>query len=841
MWTRWALILVCNLLAASQTSRGAPEGFPTSGNGLWYDAPGVYWGRDFLPVGNGFLAAMTPGGTSFEATQLNLESLWSGGPFQNLSYHGGNKETSDREATKQAMASIQDTIFSTGTATGTYVCSRSYAGAGYLLTSTDLTGEVSDYARWLDLDQAVARTLWTQGDTITNRTTFCSHPAKACVQHTASSASQTFTFAFSVAPEPELPSPNVTCLDDATLQVRGYAGAPGMLYEILFYASSASGAVSCAPAAPFNTSVDTANATLTVSSAADVTLLWVGDTEYSMDAGDAAHGFSFRGADPHEALAARLAALQTTAFDGLLETHVADANATLHTFALDLGQTPQLDVTTAALMQAYQTDDGNPYIEWLLFNFGRYLLWGSARGTLPANLQGKWGAGYSNAWGADANINIQMNLWSAEMTGLDVSQSMFDYMEKTWVPRGTQTAQNLYNIDEGWVTHNEMNIFGHTGMKLGDPQWANYPEANAWMMLHVWDHFDYTNDVSWWQAQGYPLLKSVAQFHLHRLVQDRYFNDSSLVTAPCNSPEQKAVTLGCAHAQQLVWQLFNAVDKGFEASGDTDAEFLDAIRTARDQMDKGIHIGSWGQLQEWKIDMDDPADVHRHLSHLIGLYPGYALASYDEEKRGSDVAYTKAHAAYTKAQVLDAAAVSLAHRGNGTGPDGDAGWEKVWRAAAWAQLGDADTFYHILTYAIATNFAENLFSVYNPGDADPIFQIDANLGHPAAVLNALIQAPDVATIKAPDVATYDDPLVTTLPHPLVITLLPALPAQWPSGSITGARVRGGMTVDMEWSGGELKSATITVGENIVPRDVQVVVGGEVVLEFTTAPGMVQSI
>ncbi|KAL1738132.1 Six-hairpin glycosidase-like protein, partial [Schizophyllum fasciatum] len=299
-------------------------------------------------------------------------------------------------------------------------------------------------------------------------------------------------------------------------------------------------------------------------------------------------------------------------------------------------------------------------------------------------------------------------------------------------------------------------IFGHTGMKLGDPQWADYPEANAWMMLHVWDHYDYTNDVGWWKSQGYPLLKGAAQFHLAKLVVDAHFNDSSLVVAPCNSPEQKPVTFGCAHAQQLIWQLFNAVEKGFEASGDEDDGFLESIRAAREKMDNGIHVGSWGQLQEWKVDMDDPADTHRHLSHLIGLYPGYALTSYNESAQGG---MSADGTRLRREQVLNATAISLAHRGNGTGPDGDAGWEKMWRAAAWAQLGDAEQFYHELTYAIATNFAENLFSVYNPGEADPIFQIDANLGHPAAVLNALVQAPDTA-------ASAD---------PLVVALLPALP------------------------------------------------------------------
>lgn len=128
-------------------------------------------------------------------------------------------------------------------------------------------------------------------------------------------------------------------------------------------------------------------------------------------------------------------------------------------------------------------------------------------------------------------------------------------------------------------------------------------------------------------------------------------------------------------------------------------------------MDKGIHIGSWGQLQgmvmqyssvshtdrsicttEWKLDMDSPTDTHRHLSHLVGLYPGYALTSYNASFQASPSGN-----ALSKQQVLNATQTSLIHRGNGTGPDADSGWEKVWRAAAWAQLANSTMFYHELS------------------------------------------------------------------------------------------------------------------------------------------------
>lgn len=94
--------------------------------------------------------------------------------------------------------------------------------------------------------------------------------------------------------------------------------------------------------------------------------------------------------------------------------------------------------------------------------------------------------------------------------------------------------------------------------------------------------------------------------------------------------------------------------------------------------------------------MDDRKDTHRHLSHLIGLYPGYALSSYDPSIQGPPQSSTKSKA-LTKAEVLNATKTSLIHRGDGTASDADSGWEKVWRAAAWAQLGDADKFYDELS------------------------------------------------------------------------------------------------------------------------------------------------
>ncbi|KAH9855593.1 glycoside hydrolase family 95 protein [Lenzites betulinus] len=822
----------------------APSAFPSSGNGLWYTQPGQpdAWADDWLPIGNGYLAATLLGGTSQEVTQLNIESLWSGGPFQDPSYNGGNKLPSDQAASAQAIQEIRQSIFESSSGTidnieqlttdaGAY---GSYVGAGYLLSSFDFSDSISDYFRWLDLDSAVHATQWTQGNTTFVRETICSHPAQACVQHLNTSDASSLpalNYAYSIAAESGIPTPAVSCFDNSTLQITGTASDPGMAFEILARVTARSNGdassplVSCTPSG--------SNATLTVNGAQEAWITWVGGTDYSIDAGDAAHDFTFRGPDPHDALLSLLAhaTASSTSYDDLRAVHVEDFTSVTSPFALDLGQTPDRNTPTDVLKAQYETDAGNTYLEWVLFNYGRYLLASSARGALPANLQGKWAKDSSNPWSADSNINIQMNYWFAELTGMDVVTPLFDYFEKTWVPRGSQTAQYLYNISAGWVTHNE--IFGHTGMKGGGntASWADYPESNAWMMFHVWDHFDFTLDVDWFKAQGWPLLKSAAQFHLQKLTPDLRFNDSTLVVSPCNSPEQVPITLGCAHAQQVIWQLFNAIEKGFSASGDTDTAFLEEVTSKRAQMDKGIHVGSWGQLQEWKVDMDSPTDTHRHLSHLIGLYPGYALTSYN-----ATVQSTAQN--LTQAQVLAAAETSLIHRGNGTGPDADSGWEKVWRAACWAQLQNATEFYHELSYAVERNFGPNLFSQYMPGSTpeDEIFQIDANFGYPAALLNGLIQTPDVASLS--DIFT--------------VFILPALPSNWPRGSIRGAHLRGGLSVDFSWAPadsdagktaagtGALTSLVVSAAPNAdvaAPRQMRIVHGGKELALFEVRAGM----
>jgi alpha-L-fucosidase 2 len=505
-------------------------------------------------------------------------------------------------------------------------------------------------------------------------------------------------------------------------------------------------------------------------------------TNFDQTKGDAASNFSFRGDDPAQQVQDVTASAAYLSPSVLRERHVDDYRELSNGFVLELPDpNGSTEIETASLLDGYDSATGDPFVEALLFDYSRHLLISSSReNSLPANLQGRWSPDLTAAWSADyhANINLQMNYWAAEQTGLGkIQDGLWRYMQDTWVPRGTETAKLLYGAP-GWVTHDEMNPFGHTGMKE-DAQWANYPASAAWMMQHVTDHFSYSQNVTWLQQTGYPLLKGVAQFWLSQLQEDRFWNDGTLVVNPCNSPEHGPTTFGCTHYQQLLHQLFANMLVLGPLAEDPDTAFIQNVSTTLPRLDTGFHRTSWGGVKEWKFPDPDDAqvydvqnDTHRHLSQLWGWYPGITLASPSGSFLGG----------YTNTTIQNAVATSLYSRGTGNGPDANAGWAKVWRSACWARLNETERAHFELRYAVEQNFAGNALSMYS--GTEPPFQIDANFGFAGAVLSML-----VVDVEEPEMGARGE---------RTVVLGPAIPESWGGGSVRGLRLRGGGAVDFGW-------------------------------------------
>ncbi|KAK0757339.1 LOW QUALITY PROTEIN: hypothetical protein N5P37_010060 [Trichoderma harzianum] len=675
-------------------------------------------------IGNGRQGGLPLGIPGDDLLCLNDDSIWRGGPFANsMNLH----YTADY---------------------------GSYEALANLTVSIAGVTKYSKYKRTLDLETALHSAEFTANGATFSTVQFCSFPDQVCVYHVSSNKPLP-QITFGLVDNYRTNPPSTVKCSSSGIWLSGRTvaddgeGLIGMKIDAQARALPSAGLK-----ATCNSNGQTVLSTKSVKS---VTIVVASGTEYDATKGNAAHNYSFRGADPYPGVVKTVSAVSKKNYNTILQSHVKDHGEWFNKFTLDLPDPHNsADVDTMDLITNYTTEKGDPFVENLLIEYGQYMFIASSRpGSLPPNLQGSWAPDGNPAWSSDYHIdvNVQMNHWHVEKMGLGgLTDPLWDFMTYTWVPRGTETANLWYNVS-GWVAFTNTNIFGHTAQE-NDATWSNVAHDIAWMMAHVWDRYDYGRDKKWYASVGYPLMKGVASFWVDMMVPDEYFKDGTLVANPCNSPEHGPTTFGCAQFQQVVWELFDHIIKDWDASGDTDTAFLKRVK----------------ESYKWKMDIDTKNDTHRHLSHLYGFYPGYVISSvYADNKT-----------------VMDAVATSLYSRGNGT-EDSNTGWEKVWRGACWGQLGVTDEAYKELKYTIDMNFAANGLSVYTTGswpyEVTLPFQIDANFGLSA---NAL------AMLYTDLPKKWGDNSVQK------VILGPAVPKEWAGGSVKGGSLRGGGTVDFSW-------------------------------------------
>lgn len=720
---------------------------------LWYKSPAKNW-NEALPLGNGRLGVMVFGNTTNEHIQLNDDSLWP----NDLGWKepDGNKNDLDqiRQLLFDGNNSEADRMIIDKFSNKTVV--RSHQTLGDLFIDFDHKN-ITDYKRELNISNATSSVQYkTNGDLITEKI-FISNPDQVIIIEFESKSKDGLNGkirltrpkdqGFETASTKSESSNLLIMRGEVTQRDAQFKSKPapilkGVKFETRLKIRNTEGVVL------------QGDDYLELKNVQKATFYIVSNSSYYHD-------------NYSEQNIKDLSNAENKPVKTIKKQHILDYQNLYNRVSLNLNHQKDT-IPTDVRLQQIKKDSIDTGLEALLFQYGRYLLISSSRqNTNPANLQGLWNPHIKAPWNADyhLNINLQMNYWPANLTGLDeLNMPLFDYIDRL-IENGKVTASKNFGCSGSFIPH-ATDLWAPTWLRAPTAYWGASVGGGGWLMQHYWQHYEFTNDYEFLKNRAFPAMQEVTKFYSDWLIEDP--RDGSLISAPSTSPENRfvnkkgesvATCLGSAMDQQVIAEVFDNYIKASKILNISN-ELTDKIKKQRLQLRPGFVLGEDGRILEWDREYTETEPGHRHMSHLYGFHPGVNVSK--------DLT----------PEIFDAAKQTLEYRlengGAGTG------WSRAWLINCSARLQDGDMAHEHIQLLLKKSMFKNLF------DGHPPFQIDGNFGYTAGVSEMLLQS-------------YEENIVR---------ILPALPTAWSEGSVKGLKARGGLTFDINWSHGKPTDMTI---------------------------------
>jgi alpha-L-fucosidase 2 len=725
---------------------------------MFYEKPGEKW-LDALPLGNGRIGAMVYGRANDEIIQLNETTFWSGEASK------GNVVEESPELVKE----IRKYLFNNDYEKARELCHKITGrklNYGTNLPVGDMkldfgsrTGNYTNFYRELDLSAGIVKVTYNHDDNEYKEEVFVSNPHQVAVVKVISKLPGKLGFRISFQGMNSTMAVHADSRGDLVISGNAFEnihsdGKTGVAIHGRIRVLTDNGHI-CQEAHALNVE------------GADSAVVLV------------ALRTNFECSEPFQDCLDKIEKAAMLSYEELKEEHIKEHSSLMNRMLLSLGHGCHDDVPTDQRIERVRNGEADPGLDALLFNYGRYLIIGSSRenSPLPNHLQGIWNDGLAcqMEWTCDMHldINTQMNYWPTEAANLsECNMPLFKWISERLVPSGAHTAKVHYGC-RGWTAHTVSNAWGYSAPGWGE-SWGIWPMGGVWIATHLWEHYLYTGDKEFLEKAAYPVLKGAAEFVLDYLVQD--LEKGYLLSGPSFSPENSFLingqsysnTMGPTFDTVLSREIFNICIEAAKIL-DCDADFSDRLKDACGKL-PDFAVGKEGQLQEWLQDFEASDPHHRHISHLLALYP-FSQITVDKTP-----------------ELSAAARRSIDLRVSPEGSYEESNWGYALLEAYFARLKDGNEAYKYIQGAIRGLTYDNLF-ICNPvfeGYEVGIYELDGNTGMSAAVLEMLLQS-----------------------HEGIIELLPALPNAWDAGYVKGICARGGFVIDMEWENHSLKKFSIT--------------------------------